>query len=63
VSLAVGARTSSRADTAAQVDDCHAARQRLAAGLADSSSLVKGLVVRAEDARSRGDMYAPAGIA
>lgn len=39
-----------------KVNECHAARQRLAAGLADSSSLVKGFVVRAEDARSRGDI-------
>eukprot|EP00048_Salpingoeca_helianthica_P003125 m.64126 g.64126 ORF g.64126 m.64126 type:complete len:741 (+) comp12506_c0_seq1:113-2335(+) len=39
-----------------KVNECHAARTRLAAGLADSSTLVKGFVVRAEDARSRGDI-------
>ncbi len=40
-----------------KVNECHAARQRLAVGLADSSATVKALVVRAEDTRSRAEMY------
>jgi hypothetical protein len=39
-----------------QVNEFHAARQRLSANVADSSSFIKGLVVRAEDARMQCDM-------
>ena len=39
-----------------QVEDFHAARQRLTAEMADNSNLMKSLVVRAEDARLMGDM-------
>ena len=39
-----------------QVDDFHKVRQRLTAEMADNSSVIRNLVVRAEDARMMNDM-------
>lgn len=38
------------------VDECNALRLKMTASIADSSNMVKALVIRAEDARILGDM-------